>query len=166
MGQFTDKFLQLDEESVTLQTELQDIAQRLADLETMRWKTEEQKYHKLEDGTLKALTTIQAELVEAVSSSYDAEGKTKDERAANLLRYVKDNYPEYNKFEQRIQEAEYNLRSIKSEMTGLESLSKAKMKALSAVQARIEVVGKIIEALSRSQQSASFSEMERRRSEK
>jgi len=166
MSEFIQKYQHLEQEEEQLRSEAEDLAQQLAVLETEKWQTEDRRYIRLENGSLKALTTLQAELLDTVGLSYEAEGKTKDERAANLLRHVRRNYPEYDAYEQKIQEVDHGLRVIRGKIDALTEASKAKQNGLMAVQAKIETVGKIIEALSRSQVLTTLAETERRLSDR
>jgi len=166
MEKFIQKYCDLEQEVTQLQEEAEDLAQQLAVLETEKWQTEERRYIRLENGALKALTTLQSELLDTVGLSYEAEGKTKDERAANLLRHVRRNYPEYDEYEQKIQEVDHGLRVIRGKIDALTEASKVKQKGLMAIQAKIETVGKIVEALSRSQTTTTLAETERRLSDR
>lgn len=166
MEKFIQKYRVLEQEVTQLQEEAEDLAQQLAVLETEKWQTEERRYIRLENGALKALTTLQAELLDTVGLSYEAEGKTKDERAANLLRHVRRNYPEYDEYEQKIQEVDHGLRVIRGKIDALTEASKVKQKGVMAIQAKIEAVGKIVEALSRSQTTTTLAETERRLSDR
>lgn len=166
MEKFIQKYRVLEQEVTQLQEEAEDLAQQLAVLETEKWQTEERRYIRLENGALKALTTLQSELLDTVGLSYEAEGKTKDERAANLLRHVRRNYPEYDEYEQKIQEVDHGLRVIRGKIDALTEASKVKQKGVMAIQAKIEAVGKIVEALSRSQTTTTLAETERRLSDR
>jgi hypothetical protein len=166
MERFIEQYLSLQAEYSGIQGESCITAEKLAQLEVRKCEEEEKRYIRLEDGSLKALTTLQAELVDIVGADYDADGKTKDERAANLLRYVRAQYPEYNEWENQIQESEYELRAIKGRIASLTESAKVQQKCLMGIQAKIETVGKIIEALSRSQGNITLAEMERRLSDR
>ena len=148
MERFIDQYLRLQSEYSETQDAAYSTAEKLAQLELQKCEEEERRYIRLEDGSLKALTTLQAELVDIVGAQYDADGKTKDERAANLLRHVRQNYPEYDEWEQQIQNSESELRAIKGKIASLSESAKVQQKCLMGIQSKIETVGKIIEALS------------------
>jgi hypothetical protein len=138
---------ELDLEAVYLEKELQALANHLEQLEYDQGDAEESKYETVLGGKIPrivSLNALKAELVETVSLSFEPEGKTKDERYAELIRYVKANYKEYGEYENRIHDADRKLRAISQEKAAKERQHIAVQKRLWSVQIKIESYGKIV----------------------
>lgn len=133
-------WLALSEDSANLEKELSKLADDLATLEKEKWKAEESKYVTIEGECQRvvSLENLKKEIVETVGLSYEPEGKTKDERSADLVRYVRAEYGEYDDYENRIQGSEQTLRKVKSEIVSKERQFAAVQKRLWSVQTKID----------------------------
>ena len=96
------------------------------------------------DSHLRPLETLQKELVATVASSYDAEGKTKDDRERDLMRYVREAYSLYDAWTDRIERSFQEERRQMAVLNGKSRQFTALQKKLWAEQEVLSGLNKLI----------------------
>jgi hypothetical protein len=101
--------------------ELEMVANALSNYDLELRNVKELKYEEipLPDGStrIRSLSKFQEELLETVRGNYEPEGKTKDEREKDFLRWAKQQYPLYHEYEDRIESASQEERRIEAEIS-------------------------------------------------